>query len=270
MVNRNLALLWASAGATVFPVNQWTKAPTTQKGHHDASSDPTTVSAMWTGRRADAAVGLPCRANGVIVLDGDRHAGGPDGVMQLEFILAQIRLDRQSHPIVATPGKGEHHYFRCPPDLGPTKGKPAPGVDVKDNGYVVAAGSVMGSGGVYRLVSGSVEELARAISNGTLPVLPPALAEFISQPAPRPTISPSLYADGAEARFTAILRKLASAREGERNNLLHWCACRVGEMVRDGQVDENFGIRALTLVAQHIGLPARAATKTIDSGVRRG
>jgi hypothetical protein len=68
----------------------------------------------------------------------------------------------------------------------------------------------------------------------------------------------NVYLNGtrsAEAALAGILRKMATARNGERQRLTYWCANRVFEMIRDGELHHD-AADALAYVALNTGLAA--------------
>jgi hypothetical protein len=70
--------------------------------------------------------------------------------------------------------------------------------------------------------------------------------------------------EATPGRLAGILRKMATCAEGERNDLLHWCACR---LVEGGYPPEAY--EGLEVAATHAGLPMPEIAKTINSA-RRG
>jgi hypothetical protein len=76
------------------------------------------------------------------------------------------------------------------------------------------------------------------------------------------------------ARSTVILRKVYRARVGERNRLLHWAACRFGEMIIEGVIEPDVASLLLEGAAMTCGLwrddgPAQCRL-TIRSGIAAG
>jgi hypothetical protein len=138
--------------------------------------------------------------------------------------------------------------------LRSTVSKIAPGVDTRgDGGYVVcwpAAG---------------------------LPVLddtPPApwpawlLNELRSVPsiaAREPTVV--IADDRALAR---LICSVARAREGQRNRLAFWAACRAGEMARSGLIGFATAEAVIAAAAMRAGLSRREAERIARSGVHAG
>jgi hypothetical protein len=58
------------------------------------------------------------------------------------------------------------------------------------------------------------------------------------------------------------------ARPGERNNVLHWAACRGAEMIAAGQLDDGQVSDSLAAAACRVGLDDGEARRTIASALR--
>jgi hypothetical protein len=65
-----------------------------------------------------------------------------------------------------------------------------------------------------------------------------------------------------------LVRLIAGAREGERNNLTYWAACRAGEMVASGLLAADSAAVVIAEAATRAGLPRAEAERTAWSGVR--
>ena len=61
---------------------------------------------------------------------------------------------------------------------------------------------------------------------------------------------------------------IAGAREGERNNLTYWAACRAGEMVASGLLRADAAAAVIAEAATRAGLPRAEAERTAWSGIR--
>lgn len=106
---------------------------------------------------------------------------------------------------------------------------------------------------------------------GELPVLPQALgAALLSAPTNKSRQYPRPSKLNARSRVRGLLNRLLKANEGERNNLLHWTACRFGELVAAGVIDEGDATDLLERAAEQLGLPAIEASGTVASGIRTG
>jgi hypothetical protein len=105
------ALAFGEAGVPIFPVrvylagDRWLKRPHVTDWSARATSDLAQI-AEWWELWPQAIVGVPLARVGLVCLDADRHAGGPDGVALLPSL--------PPHPIVTTKSGGEHHFFRQP------------------------------------------------------------------------------------------------------------------------------------------------------------
>lgn len=271
----SLSQMYGHHGVSVFPcagAGPKIKQPMVPRGFHAASADKETVAEWDVFWRRGAVAGLPCQLNGLLVIDADRH-GAADGVAAFHEISMEIVFNRFSVPIVATPNNGEHYYFRRPEGLGSVAATLAPGIDVRDNGYVIAAGSVLADKREYRLINGTLEQLAVAIQTNTLPELPVAIIERIVKRVSKPEpvcFAPPLPPDVNMHRLYGVGETVASASFGERNKKLHWGACRCGEMVRAGWLGEQHAFAFLMEIGRIVGLPEREASKTIWSGLRNG
>src|SRR5262245_39915905 len=144
----SLALAFAKAGIRIIPVrlfrdgDRLLKRPHITEWRRRASCDPEVV-AEWWREFPDAAVGIVLEHYGQVVVDCDRHGRG-DGVAAFQSL-----GEFAPHPIVRTPGGGEHHYFLQPdPPIAGTSF--CDGIDLLGTSrFVVAPGSAG-----YELVSG--------------------------------------------------------------------------------------------------------------------
>jgi len=238
--NLRTALIYASYGVKVFPCQESgsrAKAPYTANGFYAATANAEEIRAWWL-KNPQALVSMPCRINNILTMDADRH-GSLDGVQKLDELFIQHGFNKATTPCVVTPtANGEHYIFRRPQSLGDTVGNLADCIDVKDNGYIIAAGSVLPDGRTYALKHGTIEQLAHAIANGLLPLLPDSLTALIAKPVQslptpgtppisveNPVTSPSENYAGLSEYVRAAIReeaeKLAGAKEGQRNNRLN-------------------------------------------------
>ncbi|GGV34378.1 DNA primase [Streptomyces griseoflavus] len=259
------ALAYAQHGWSVFPLAGKTPAiPRVHEvghpcrgecgqhghGYHDATRDLDQISAWWR-RYPSAGIGLPCAPNGLAVVDVDPRNGGRETLYRLERdhgtlpgTLMQITGGDGLHLVYAHPGR----------DL---PGKLGPGVDVKSNGYIVAAPSLHPSGARYAWAG-----------DGRFNHWPAAWPAFLgvrAEPA-RPTLS--LESVRPIASLVGLVAFVLEAREGERNSRLFWAACRGLELVRAGKADGPSVFASLMDAAARIGLPDAEASRTLRSAER--
>jgi hypothetical protein len=64
-----------------------------------------------------------------------------------------------------------------------------------------------------------------------------------------------------------LVRTVVLARQGERNATLHWAACRLGELVRQGQIHPDAAFALIVEAGRHAGLSPREAAATARSGL---
>ncbi len=141
------ALAYARMGLPVFPCAPGRKAPLTDNGFRDATTDEATVRKWWRDNPR-ANIGMPTgTASGLIVLDIDPRHGGDTGLDAL-----QSRHEKLPDTAESITGDGGRHIFiRHPGGCVPcSQGELTPGVDVKgDGGYVVLPPSIHPNGNEY-------------------------------------------------------------------------------------------------------------------------
>lgn len=270
--NINIALTFAHFGVSVFPCREAgirAKSPYVAKGFHQATADRATL-IHWATQYPNALQGLPCAANGLFVLDADRHGNG-DGIAIVMALFAQCRFDWRTVPSVRTPSDGMHFLFQRPAGLGKTKAQIAPAVDVRDNGYIIAPGTVLPDGRQYLLTSGTIPQLALAIAGRTLPMMPKWLIEMAVQPYREATSSPMPLNSTAEINgLEGLVRAIVSAKAGNRNRILYWASCRLGVAVSKGSINSNAALALLLEAGQQAGLGYSETYSTAQSGLRKG
>ncbi len=234
------------------PVGRWSR---------DATNDPAVIEQKL--RRGLRNLGIACGPSGLLVVDEDR-AGAFAGYA------AEVGEQLPETFTVET-SKGHHFYFRAPEasklgnGVGALAGR---GIDIRGRGgFVVAPGSVHETGILYRPVSRSGAEI--------LPAPDWLLSALQTRPVPArkaPSARPRAGRRSGGKPFrvlTSLVQTVLDAREGERNNLLFWAACRAGEHAAAGLFDLPAARAALLDAARHIGLPEGEAIETFDSAELR-
>lgn len=270
--NFELARAYAAFSVPVFPcreAGERAKSPYIANGYHQANASPD-ILRQWAAMYPRALYGLPCAPNGLFVLDADRHGNG-DGVANIMALFARHGFDWQSVPVVQTPGDGLHCLFQKPVGLGKTKGRIADAVDVRDNGYIIAPGNTLPDGRHYALVNGTVEQLATAIANRSLPLMPEWLIASVLQPyrAPTPLKAPA-NVEAAANQLRGLVHAIVSAPSGNRNRVLYWAACRLGGFVSQGIVGGEAALALLLAAGQQAGLGENETHATAMSGLHQG
>ena len=237
---RALSLL--GLGLPCFPCGI-AKKPATPCGFKEATCDPDAARELWK-RYPGPLVGVPTgEISGLDVLDVDPRHGGDGWLAEHKHRLPSTRVHR-------TRSGGLHLLFQHQHGMRCSVGKIAAGVDVRaDGGYVIwwpAAGLPV-------------------ISDMPVAAWPAWLcAPLMSRPGStihRVTV-PDQYA------LIRLVRLVAGARAGERNDLTYWAACRAGEMVASGLLAPDVAAAVIAEAATRAGLPRVEAERTARNGVR--
>lgn len=267
-------------------------------GHWLASTDLDQIQRWW-GRWPSALIGFPTGARTrAVVVDLDPRDHPPEDMLSAlrvwcggGFAWADPETGEIIAPAVAETQSGGLHLYFARPDgeilnranlfAGFIKTSEAQDVlahvDVRgDGGYVIAPPSRMESGAEYRWV-----RRPQKADDGSwlLPPLPPALRRVITRErlpksdAPRAAARPVHFEGDAhikryvEKTIDGILLTLRSAPPGERNQLIFWASCRLGEFVLGGVIGKGEA-RNLILANLPTGVSAGEpkALKTIENG----
>lgn len=242
-------------GWKVFPLMPGQKIPAVPKaaggrGCLDATDDENQIGA-WSRRYPHANVGLACgQPSGIVVIDFDPRNGS-------DASLANLTARRQTFPATVTAktaNGGTHLYYAFDPSLKNSKSALAPGIDIKTTGgYVVAAPSVLDGGKRYTWVNSPL--------GPNLPRLPTWIVEAL-KPKPKPVLVHNRDKPAGDA--TALVRFVAEAQQGDRNNKLFWAAAKAaaeGSLAAERSALEAAGLS--------IGLDAVEVRRTIDSAEKK-
>jgi hypothetical protein len=249
------AIALALGGFKCFPVRLVgnKKIPTTPRGFKDASADPFILRQLWQ-RYPGPLIGV-CTgaASGIDVLDIDQHLEARAWLQQNRSRLPATRVHRSR-------SGGLHFVFQHSPGLRCSNGRLARGVEVKaDRGTITwwpAAGLPV-------------------LHNGDPMPWPPWLLTLLQSPPPRPKADccrkqSASSPQQTENRFLAIVDRVASAPEGERNRITFWAGCRVAELAAEGGLQESTAAALIIEAAIAAGLPRLEAVGAVRSGLRTG
>ena len=243
-----MALRLAAKGTAVFPCRE-DKTPACTHGFKDASADETEVRRLWYQYPGEL-IGVPTGEK-FVVLDLDfKHPEALRWYQDAGLPVTRTHVTRSG---------GRHLFFKPHTAIKNTASKIALGVDTRGfGGYIIW----WPAEGFEVLHSNWLAEVPSFILDAPKP----------SEPLPR-NVTPMASARHivgrrGDARVRSILEAAASAREGERNNIVFWCACRISDMIYAGETDGH-AINALADVAIGIGLSRREVGLTINSALRQ-
>jgi hypothetical protein len=253
MMSSNTALARALAlaewGLPVFPCAA-TKRPTCPHGFLDASRDPSVVRALWRAHHGPL-IGVPTgAATGIFVLDVDtaKHDTAVEWLERHAAYLPETRSHR-------TQSGGIHLLFKHRPGLRNTQAKLAIGIDTRaDGGYVLWWPAAIEHGH----------------HRAPLAELPDWLVKALTPPMPetRPASQRPKTPDAAKAKIEGIVGAVAAAREGQRNALVYWGACRLSELVKQAVIGHGDAIALAVEAARQAGLSPKEAQRTVASAFR--
>lgn len=235
-------------------------------GFHDATLEAEQIETWWA-KWPTANVGCP---TGVAfdVLDID-HQDYTVGVTDLPD------CETNGGPVVRS-GGGKWHLYFAPTGLG-RRIRFSEHCDwLGTNGYVVMPPSTHKSGGTYTV-----------FASLDLPLTAPPAALLAAATPRKSVISPTSSGRRDRGGTTTILDpspvrrwsalsligRMAVAPSGERNSILFWCACRIGNDVHDGKATSTEGLAALDdlrTTARGTGLDDDEIDLTIESGFSKG
>jgi Bifunctional DNA primase/polymerase, N-terminal len=247
------ALALARRGVAVFPCKNAQgsiehKAPLTSRGFKDASTDREMIERWW-GRCPDALIGAVAWMFCAVDIDL-QHAEAQEWLKQNQNWFPATRTHR-------TQRGGLHLVFRPHAEVGCTVGTIAPHVDTRGQG----------KGYIIWWPAHGFEVTHRAI----VAAVPDWIVTRLRSPEP-PRSSARLY-DGhsgsARGKINGIVRAIVRAREGERNCLTFWAACRLAELAADGFIGRDAAIDLAVAAAAYTGLPENEAKRTVLSAFRQ-
>lgn len=228
---------YARLGFKIGPLNG--KVPMTPNGFKDFTTDLGQVTAWWE-RWPGANIGA-APPKGMVVLDIDPRNGGMD---------TWQRLNAGHHVpdtlMMLTGSHGLHYWFTLP-HAGALRGTAGEGVDVKTHtGYLVMPPSIHPTTGWHYL-----------IAHWCTPVeLPTWLRAHVYKPVPK--LVQARRVGPGESPGAGLVATVEQAGEGQRNNVLHWAACRA--------LEDGLNLTAeLTTAAQSIGLTDMEIQRTLTS-----
>jgi len=250
------ALALAAQGVPCFPVraNKWPACP---QGFKNATAVESELRILWA-HFPGPLIGVPTGAK-FVVLDLDlQHVEAQKWYAETPLPPTRTHVTRSG---------GRHLLFQPHPDVKNSAGIIERGIDTRgEGGFIIwwpAAGLEVTRGGV---IAPMPEVVLDALAK---PAVDDPLARYAASVAAMPP-SASSNAPPQRTRLDAIIATVAGARSGERNAITFWGACRIRDMIANGELDHAGGadaFDALHAAATQAGLSARGIQTTVDSAV---
>lgn len=114
-----------------------------RNGLHAATTDESVIKS-WFDRVKNINIGIACQPSGIVVLDLDPRNGGEFTLEKIEAEYGPLRAD-----VMQFSGGGGRHYVFSYSLSGNLQGRLGNGIDIKQDGYIVASPSRHISGGTY-------------------------------------------------------------------------------------------------------------------------
>jgi hypothetical protein len=215
-------------------------------GFYAATTDPERIR-RWFTQHPEWQLAIRTGApSGIVAVDIDIYAGGDKSLAEL-----QRRTGRLPVTVMQSSGSGQsvHLLFAHPGHrVSINAGKLGAGLDVRgDLGYIVATPTLHPKTGKPYTWQGSPFRPLAAWPEALDKLVQPVPAPRQDRPAPSANVDPS-------RRVQAVLEFVLESPENTRNTRLHWAACRFGEMVAMGEVEEGAAVDALYTAGRHIDL----------------
>jgi Bifunctional DNA primase/polymerase, N-terminal len=234
------AIKLAQRGLPVFPCNAASKAPLIATGFKAATTD-TAVITKWWSTWPEALIGVPTGVR-FVVLDLDlQHEDARRWYDQ--------NRDRLPRTRTHTTRSGGLHLLFAPNDkVTCSTSRVGPHIDTR------------GRGGYVCWWPGAGLEV---VHPGELAAVPDWIMEAL-HPAITVTARRQVRAP-ARDRLAGVVRTIAQAREGERNAITFWGACRLAEMAAENAISSSEAIEIVIEAASRAGLPHNEARRTAHS-----
>jgi Bifunctional DNA primase/polymerase, N-terminal len=242
MSNLARAMNLVRQGLPVFPCRADNKAPLTTNGFLDARTNSDIVQG-WFTKWPDALIGVPTGIKFVVLdLDLTKHVEAQKWYSEAKLPLTRTHVTRSG---------GRHLLFKPNNAVRNTASKICRGVDTR------------GAGGY--IVSWPAEGL-QVLHGGFLAEAPEWVVEALRPRVillPRPWCCSSWPSSKtAQQKINGLIRTVATAREGERNNVTYWGVCRFAELVGQNVLNRGDALALVVEAASRTGLSADEARRT--------
>jgi hypothetical protein len=140
---------------------------------------------------------------------------------------------------------------------------------VRNSAKKIAAGIDVRAAGGYIIWWPATGRSFRDYPATGVPEWPREILQLL-KPAPVPQRTTAARKQASCRGMAAVIGAIATAHNGERNNLLFWGSARAGEAISDGLITEALAEDMLKEAAHQAGIDDREALSTIASGINAG
>jgi len=242
---RDKALELASKSYSVFPCRA-DKTPLTERGFKDASTDFDAIN-MWWAYWPHALIGVPTGDRFVVVDCDLQHTEAQQWYAEANLPLTRTHVTRSG---------GRHLLFAPNDTVTCTAGKIHRHIDTRGHGGFIIWWPACGFDVLH--------------ANVLAPV-----PDFILQRLARPTAVRHMATPTGQdttatvaRKLEGILRAIAQAAEGTRNQITYWGSCRLAEMTAAGWLSRDRAMSLAVEAASRNGLPQFEAWRTVQSAFR--
>jgi hypothetical protein len=235
------AALELAGHVPVFPCKA-DKSPHTPNGFKGATQDPAQIERWWT-RWPDALIGVPTGKKFVVVDVDLQHREAKDWYARANVPATRTHVTRSG---------GRHVLFLPNDSVRCSAGKIWRHVDTRGEGGFI----------IWWPASG-FEVLHTAV----LAPVPDWIIARLRPSERRPHVR-SIELHNVPAKIGGIIRAITDAREGERNTLVFWGACRLRELADQHILSRDEAFDIVLEAARRTGLPYREAIATARSAFR--
>jgi hypothetical protein len=227
-------------GLPVFPCKVADKTPYTTHGFKDASTDHTRIQRWWS-RWPDALIGVPTGIKFVVVDVDLQHREAQQWYARANIPTTRMHVTRSG---------GRHVLFQPNDRVRCSASKIWRHVDTRGDGGFIIWWPACG----FELLHADI-----------LAPVPDWILRALEQPKPSRRVLKVIDLDKAPAKIAGIIRVVAGAREGERNQLCFWGACRLAELAEQQVIDRDDALAIAVEAASRAGLPHPEALRTARS-----
>jgi hypothetical protein len=237
-----VALELADRGIPVFPCNS-KKRPLIEGGFKNATTDPALIE-EWCRQFPDALIGVPTGEKFVVVDVDLQHVEANQWYAPADVPLTRAHVTKSG---------GRHLFFRPDDRVTCSAGKIWPHIDTRGHGGYIIWWPAEG---------------LEVLHGGALTEIPEWIIKKLNPPEPKFEPARPATVQSAGRQLDGIVRTIATAKQGERNGILFWGACRLSELADQSIISRTDAFGLACEAARRAGLSQAEAARTVKSAFR--